>query len=45
MGHFIMMDRMVTGQEHATVNQCFLCHRTGSFNDIKGVDGSSTIDQ
>jgi hypothetical protein len=37
MGHFIMMDRMVTGQEHATVNQCFLCHRTDSFNDIKGI--------
>ena len=36
MGHFIMMDRMITGQEHATVNQCFLCHRTDSFNDIKG---------
>jgi len=37
MGHFIMMDRMITGQEHATVNQCFLCHRTDSFNDIKDV--------
>ncbi|MDE5445075.1 class III cytochrome C family protein [Bradyrhizobium sp. CSA207] len=37
MGHFIMMDRMITGQEHATVTQCFLCHRTDSFNDIKDV--------
>lgn len=37
MMHFIMMDRMITGQEHATVNQCFLCHRTDSFNDIKGI--------
>jgi len=37
MGHFIMMDRMIAGQEHATVNQCFLCHRTDSFNDIKGI--------
>jgi hypothetical protein len=36
MGHFIMMDRTITGQEHAMVNQCFLCHRTDSFNDIKG---------
>ena len=37
MGHFIMMDRMITGQEHATVDQCFLCHRTDSFNDIKDI--------
>lgn len=36
MGHFVMMDRMITGQEHASVDQCFLCHRTDSFNDIKG---------
>jgi len=37
MGHFIMMDRMITGQEHASVDQCFLCHRADSFNDIKDV--------
>ncbi|WP_027545824.1 class III cytochrome C family protein [Bradyrhizobium sp. WSM2254] len=37
MGHFVMMDRMITGQEHASVDQCFLCHRTDSFNDVKGV--------
>jgi len=37
MGHFLMMDRTITGQEHASVDQCFLCHRTDSFNDIKGV--------
>ena len=37
MGHFIMMDQTITGQEHASVEQCFLCHRTDSFNDIKGV--------
>jgi hypothetical protein len=37
MGHFLMMDRTITGQEHASVNQCFLCHRTDSFNDIRGV--------
>lgn len=37
MGHFVMMDRMMTGQMHATVDQCFLCHRTDSFNDIKGL--------
>jgi len=37
MMHFIMMDQMITGQEHASVSQCFLCHRTDSFNDIKDV--------
>ena len=37
MEHFVMMDQMITGQEHATVNQCFLCHRTDSFNDIKDI--------
>jgi len=37
MGHFIMMDRTIAGQEHASVDQCFLCHRTDSFNDIKDV--------
>ncbi|MBR1127903.1 class III cytochrome C family protein [Bradyrhizobium iriomotense] len=37
MGHFIMMDRTIAGQERASVDQCFLCHRTDSFNDIKGV--------
>lgn len=37
MEHFVMMDKMITGQEHATVNQCFLCHRTDSFNDIKDI--------
>lgn len=37
MGHFVMMDRMITGQEHAEVNQCYLCHRTDSFNDIKNI--------
>lgn len=37
MEHFIMVDVMITGQEHATVNQCFLCHRTESFNDIKDI--------
>jgi hypothetical protein len=37
MGHFVMMDRKITGQERAEVKQCYLCHRTDSFNDIKGV--------
>lgn len=37
MEHFVMMDQMITGKEKATVNQCYLCHRTDSFNDIKDV--------
>lgn len=37
MHHFLMMDQMVTGQQQARVDQCFLCHRTDSFNDIKGI--------
>jgi hypothetical protein len=37
MMHFQMMDKGITGQEHAQVNQCFQCHRTDSWNDIKGV--------
>lgn len=37
MHHFVMMDQMITGQHHARVNQCFLCHRTDSFNDIKDI--------
>ncbi len=37
MMHFEMMDKGITGQKNAQVNQCFLCHRTDSFNDIKGV--------
>lgn len=37
MEHFGMISKAVSGQEHAQVKQCFLCHRTNSFNDIKGV--------
>ncbi|MFB6463216.1 cytochrome c3 family protein [Bradyrhizobium tunisiense] len=37
MGHFIMMDRVIAGQEHASVDQCFLCHMTDSFNNVKSV--------
>ena len=39
MGHFVMMDRMIAGQEHASVDQCFLCHMTDSFNASKAPDG------
>ncbi len=37
MGHFEMVSEKVAGIEHAQVNQCFLCHRTTSWNDIQGV--------
>ena len=37
MMHFAMMDQAITGQVGARVEQCFLCHQTSSFNDIKGV--------
>ena len=36
MMHF-MMDRAITGQKEARVEQCQLCHQTDSFNNIKGV--------
>lgn len=37
MEHFEMVSMTVAGQHHAKVNQCFLCHQTTSWNDIKGV--------
>lgn len=37
MMHFKMVSMKVAGQEHANVAQCFLCHQTTSWNDIKGV--------
>ncbi len=37
MMHFEMMDRMMTGQANARVEQCFLCHQTDSFNNVKGI--------
>ena len=36
MMHFEMVSQKVAGKEHAKVNQCFLCHQTTSWNDIKG---------
>jgi hypothetical protein len=36
MMHFEMMDRMISGRMDAGVEQCFACHQTDSFNDIKG---------
>ena len=37
MEHFAMVSMKVARQEHADVSQCFLCHQTTSWNDIKGV--------
>ncbi|MBL8879203.1 MAG: hypothetical protein JNG88_08795 [Phycisphaerales bacterium] len=37
MEHFRMVSMPVAGVEHADVSQCFLCHKTNAWNDIKGV--------
>lgn len=37
MMHFKMISEKVAGVEHAQVNQCFRCHQTTAWNDIKGV--------
>lgn len=37
MEHFSMISQKIAGQEKAQVNQCYSCHQTTSFNDIKGV--------
>jgi hypothetical protein len=37
MMHFQMIDQAMCKQPNAKVNQCFLCHQTTSWNDIKGV--------
>jgi hypothetical protein len=37
MEHFGMVDKKVTGEKEARIDQCYLCHKTDSFNDIKGV--------
>lgn len=37
MIHFEMVDKNVTKQENARVNQCYVCHQTTAWNDIKGV--------
>ena len=37
MGHFKMISMMVAGQPHARVEQCYLCHQTNAWNDIRGV--------
>lgn len=37
MMHFKMVSMTVAKMEKAEVSQCFLCHQTTSWNDIKGV--------
>lgn len=37
MGHFEMVSKKVAGVEHADATQCYLCHQTTSWNDIKSV--------
>jgi len=37
MMHFKMISMTTAGVEKAEVNQCFLCHQTTAWNDIKGV--------
>lgn len=37
MEHFKMVSMTVAKVEHADVSQCFLCHQTNAWNDIKGV--------
>lgn len=37
MKHFKMISATVAGQPHARVDQCFACHHTTSWNDIKRV--------
>ncbi|HMP89701.1 MAG TPA: hypothetical protein PJ991_05845 [Kiritimatiellia bacterium] len=37
MMHFKMISMTTAGVEKAEVNQCFLCHQTTSWNDIKGI--------
>lgn len=37
MMHFAMMDQGISGQMNAGVEQCYACHQTSSFNELKGV--------
>jgi len=37
MMHFHMVSRRVANRPHADVRQCFICHQTTSWPDIKGV--------
>ncbi len=37
MMHFKMISEKVAGVENAQVTQCYICHQTTTWNDIKGV--------
>lgn len=37
MEHFRMVSQKVACKENANVSQCFMCHQTTSWNDIRGV--------
>ncbi|MCB4824930.1 hypothetical protein [Roseicella aerolata] len=37
MMHFRMMSQPMAGQPNAQVEQCFLCHQTDAWNNIRGV--------
>lgn len=37
MEHFSMVSQKVARQEHARVDQCYACHQTTAWNDIRGV--------
>lgn len=37
MEHFRMVSQRVTGEGQAQVNECYLCHQTTTWNDIKQV--------
>lgn len=37
MMHFKMVSEKIAGQEHASVEQCYRCHQTDSWNNIRGV--------
>ena len=37
MGHFKMISAKVAGKPHAKVSECYTCHQTTSWPDIKGV--------
>ena len=37
MMHFNMISMMAAGQMHAKVEQCYMCHQSDSWNDIKGL--------
>lgn len=41
MMHFQMVSMAVAKQPTAKVNQCYACHQTTSWNDIKGVGWGS----